>query len=86
MVVVMAVTLLITVLQRIRCRVMREIEHKGYNIVNGIARTRVIKSIGSGALPKALHGMFTSTVEAIRAIDSYSPEKDTKRGKTIPNG
>lgn len=61
---------------------MRDKEYKGYRICNGGFQTRVIKSIGSGALPKALQGMFSNTAQAEYAIDMLEAEKGAKRGKS----
>ena len=63
---------------------MKNKEYKGYMISDGGSQTRMIKSIGSGALPKALKGRFTSTSQAEYAIDKLEADKGAKRAKTIP--
>lgn len=62
---------------------MREREYKGYKIVNGGFQTREIKSIGSGALPKALRGKYSNTAQAEYAIDTLELEKGAKRAKAV---
>lgn len=46
-------------------------EYQGYSIAVEYGRMKKIKSIGKGAIPEALRGLFTTDSEAIKAIDSY---------------
>lgn len=61
-------------------------EYNGYMICPGPCNTRAIKSIGSGALPVKLRGLFTKTTEAEQAIDFHLSSKEGgKRAKTVSN-
>ncbi|QDP53385.1 MAG: hypothetical protein Unbinned6805contig1000_47 [Prokaryotic dsDNA virus sp.] len=42
--------------------------------------TRIIKSVGKGALPNKLQGSFSDERRAQQAIDSYLLEKEGKKG------
>lgn len=39
-----------------------------------------IRSIGKGALPKTLQGLFTTTGAASKAIDAYVTSKEVNKG------
>lgn len=54
-------------------------EYKGFDIVgdNGFGM-KLIKRRGTGALPSLLQGLFTTPVEAQKAIDHYVSEKGNK--------
>ena len=59
-------------------------EYKGYDIVTGNYSFKIIRSIGSGALPKKLHGDYTSVGAAMKAIDLYiNGKKVNTNGKAI---
>jgi hypothetical protein len=63
---------------------MKALEYKGYKIETGeLATMKKIVSIGSGALPKDLRGLYTSVEAARRSIDIHLSSKGvTKGGKT----
>jgi hypothetical protein len=57
---------------------MRE-EHKGYAVETlGTFPAAIIRSIGKGALPKALKGQYTSFSAAKKAVDTYLRVKEDK--------
>lgn len=57
-------------------------EYEGYNLKSDGAGMLSISKIGSGGLPKALAGLWTSYSSAKRAIDTYKEiPKLPKRGK-----
>lgn len=52
-------------------------EYKGYRIVgDGTYGMKLIKHIGRGACPKELLGSFSSTGQAIKAIDLSLGKKE----------
>lgn len=52
-------------------------EYKGYRIVgDGTYGMKLIKHIGRGACPKELLGSFSSTSQAIKAIDLSLGKKE----------
>lgn len=62
---------------------MSKLEYNGYQIVAlGTFPMVEIKAIGQGRVPDPLIGLFTTTSEARRAIDSYLSNK----GKGKQNG
>lgn len=65
-------------------------EHKGYEIVNADgnnSRFKRIKSIGKGSIPTVLLGLYTTEVDAIKAIDLHkSKEKVIINAKKQSNG
>ena len=64
---------------------MKTTEYKGYRITDGGFNNRVVEGIGSGVLPKALRGSFTSTAQAEHAIDKLGKTRGAKRGKSVSN-
>lgn len=61
-------------------------EYGGYNIGTAYGRLKVIKSIGKGAIPEALRGLFTNDSEAIKAIDSYLASHPKGKQNGTPEG
>lgn len=57
----------------------RDIEYKGYKIVDNGVQTRRITTIGKGSLPKELRGMYSTSMQAENAIDAYLGAKDAKK-------
>lgn len=54
-------------------------EYMGYNIKgDGTYGYQKITRKGSGPVPKALSGMYTSLSEARKAIDMHGPAKEKK--------
>ncbi len=53
----------------------KETVYKGYKIIDGGFQTRKVQSIGKGALPKSLRGMYTNTASAQQAIDVHVNKK-----------
>lgn len=53
-------------------------EYKGLKIVNKDGWCFIIKQLGSGAVPKALSGYYTSVRDAKIAIDTYQPRRGAK--------
>ncbi len=57
---------------------MQTIEYNGYAIVHdGVYGMKQIKGLGRGAIPEALKGQFSTTREAIKAIDRSGTKKVT---------
>ncbi len=46
-------------------------EYNGFNIASAMGRFKEIKCVGRGGIPDALKGLYTSVVEAEKAIDTY---------------
>jgi hypothetical protein len=65
-------------------------EYKGYEIVNADGnncRMKRIKSIGKGSIPMVLTGMYTTEVDAMKAIDQQKATEKVKiNGKKQSNG
>jgi hypothetical protein len=60
---------------------MFDTEYLGYNIVSdGVFGMKLIKNIGRGALPNELKGMYSTTREAMKAIDRV---KGNKNGEAV---
>ena len=58
------------------------IEYKGYVVEgDGAFGLKKIRSKGSGALPKQLHGSFTRAEFAFKQIDQYLIGKETTNGE-----
>jgi hypothetical protein len=58
------------------------LEYKGYNIINNNFSNKVIKAIGKGSVGMELRGLFTSSGEAMKAIDSLVAKQLLKKGVT----
>lgn len=53
--------------------------YKGFKIVaDGTMGYKHIAQMGSGAIPKALSGRYTTVVQAQLAIDEYKPKRGAK--------
>lgn len=63
-------------------------EYNGYVIEpDGAWGMKRIRSKGSGALPKTLHGSYTNVNLAKRAIDTFLAQKEAKvNGKEASSG
>lgn len=58
-------------------------EYKGYTIGEAANFSlKVIKPIGKGSVHKVLTGLYTSSLEAEKAIDRFLSEKERTNGKT----
>lgn len=55
-------------------------EYKGYEIKTELGSLLKITTVGSGSIPTALTGLWSSMAEAKKAIDSY--KAIPKRGKS----
>lgn len=58
-------------------------EYNGFSINNppNVGSMYKIASVGSGALPKMLQGMYTTPVAAKRAIDNYLGTLETEKNR-----
>ena len=57
-------------------------EYKGFKILgDGTFGYKTIKSVGAGAVPKSLSGVYTSNPIAMKAIDAYVEVKETKNAR-----
>ncbi|AUR99332.1 hypothetical protein NVP1264O_20 [Vibrio phage 1.264.O._10N.286.51.F2] len=55
-------------------------EYKGFKIVaDGTMGYKHIAQMGSGAVPKALSGRYTTESQARVAIDGYKPKRGAKK-------
>ncbi|CAH9011547.1 conserved hypothetical protein [Vibrio phage 409E50-1] len=55
-------------------------EYKGFKIVaDGTMGYKHITQPGSGAMPQALKGRYTTVVQAQLAIDNYKPKRGAKK-------
>jgi hypothetical protein len=55
-------------------------EYKGFKIgIDGTMGYWSIKQLGSGAVPDALKGMYTTAKFAQEAIDAYQPKRGAKK-------
>lgn len=55
-------------------------EYKGFKIVaDGTMGYKHIAQMGSGAVPQALSGRYTTHKQAMLAIDEYKPKRGAKK-------
>ena len=46
-------------------------EYKGYKLVSGFGSMVEIKALGKGTVSMELRGLYTSSLEAMKAVDAF---------------
>ena len=63
-------------------------EDRGYKLVSGYGAMVEVKALGKGTVSLELRGLYTSSVEAMKAIDLFEskPKLETKPKRGSNNG